>query len=287
MNRRQFNRNVLAAAAALATLPASRFAAAAAPAAEQRHRDVMMKLFNDLAGGEPHKLKQMFPAKKRQIAMLAYPGMFPLDFIAPHQLFTGMMQTELHIVSIEKKPISAGQGIAVLPTATLDECPDHLDVLFVPGGLDGTAKMMRNADVLAFLQRQARTARYVTSVCTGSLVLGAAGLLKGKKAATYWAVRDLLPLVGAQPVVARVVEDGPLITAGGVTAGFDFGLLIAARLASEEYAQALQLYFEYDPAPPFNAGSPETAPAAVTAAMREMYREGIETLRDAATSARA
>ena len=211
--------------------------------------------------------------------------MFPLDFIAPHQLFTGMMQVELHIVSPEKKPISAGQGIAVLPTSTLDECPEHLDVLFVPGGLDGTATMMRNPSVLAFLQHQAKSARYVTSVCTGSLVLGAAGLLQGRKAATYWAVRDLLPLVGAEPVVARTVEDGKFITAGGVTAGFDFGLLIAGRLASEEYAQALQLYFEYDPAPPFRAGSPETAPPAVTAAMREMYREGIETLRQAAMPA--
>lgn len=286
MNRRQFHRQVLAAAAAVASLPVSRFVAAApAPAAVQRHHDVMMKLFHDLAGGEPHKLKQMFPAKKRRIAMLAYPGMFPLDFVAPHQLFTALMQTDVHIVATEAKPISAGPGIAVLPTTTLADCPDQLDVLFVPGGLEGTAAMMRNSEVLAFLREQAKTARFVTSVCTGSLVLGAAGLLQGRKAATYWAARDLLPLVGAEAVVARTVEDGKFITAGGVTAGLDFGLLIAGRLASDEYAQALQLYFEYDPAPPFDAGSPERAPAAVTAAMRAMYQDGIETLRAAASNA--
>jgi len=285
MTRREFHRRVLAAAAALAALPVSGFAAAAeASAAERRHYEVMMKLFNDLAGGESAKLKQMFPAKQRQIAMLAYPGMFPLDFIIPHQLFTGMFQTQVHIVAEELKPISAGPGIAVLPSTLPADCPDELDVLFVPGGLDGTARLMRNEAMLDWLRQRAKTARYVTSVCTGSLVLGAAGLLKGRRAATYWAVRDVLATLGATPVVARTVEDGKFITAGGVTAGMDFGLQIVAKLASENYAQALQLYFEYDPAPPFNAGSPETAAPEVTAAMREMYADGIATLRKAAAS---
>lgn len=287
MNRREFNRRVIVAAAALASLPFSRLAAAEQTAAEKRHYEVMMKLFSDLAGGESAKLKQMYPAKARHIAMLAYPGMFPLDFIGPHQLFTGMMQTHVHIVSKELKPISAGPGLAVLPDMTLETCPENLDVLFVPGGLDGTAKMMRDPQVLAFLRKQAKTARYVTSVCTGSLVLGAAGLLKGRKAATYWAARDILGELGATPVVARYVEDGKFITAGGVTAGLDFGLLLVARLASENYAKALQLYFEYDPAPPFHSGSPETAEPAVTAAMRGMYADGIDTLRQAAAASKS
>lgn len=283
MNRREFHRRVLAGAAALAALPLSGVLAAAPSAAQRRHDEVMMKLMHDLAGGESSKLKQIYPAKARHIAMLAYPGMFPLDFIGPHQLFTGMMQTHVHIVAKELKPISAGSGLAVLPDTTLETCPENLDVLFVPGGLEGTATMMRDPAVLAFLRKQARTARYVTSVCTGSLVLGAAGLLKGRKAATYWAARDILSDLGAKPVVARYVEDGKYITAGGVTAGLDFGLLLVARLATENYAKALQLYFEYDPAPPFRSGSPETAAPEVIAAMRGMYADGVKTLRDAAT----
>lgn len=283
LNRREFQRRIAGAAAALAALPAGALFAADPTPAEKRHYEVMMKLFNDLAGGEPSRLKQMFPAKTRQIAMLAYPGMFPLDFLAPHQLFTGLMQTRVHIVAEELKPISAGPGVAVLPTLTPGQCPDELDVLFVPGGLEGTAKVMQNAKLLDWLRDRAGKARYVTSVCTGSLVLGAAGLLRGRKATTYWAVRDLLSSLGATPVVARTVEDGRFITAGGVTAGLDFGLLIAARLASENYAKALQLYFEYDPAPPFRSGSPETAEPEVTAALREMYADGIATLRRAAT----
>ena len=205
-----------------------------------------------------------------------------IDDARLYQLFTGMMQTHVHIVAKELKPISAGVGLAVLPDTTLAECPDDLDVVFVPGGLDGTAKAMQDPEILAFLQRQAKTARYITSVCTGSLVLGAAGLLKGKKAATYWAARDILPLLGATPVVARYVEDGNIITAGGVTAGLDFGLKIVAKLASDNYAKALQLYYEYDPAPPFKSGSPETAEPQVVAAMRGMYADGVETLRSAA-----
>lgn len=282
MKRRDFHRRVLQAAAALAALPASRLLAADASAAEQRHYEVMNKLFSDLAGGEPAKLKQIFPAKTRQIAMLVYPGMFPLDFIGPQQIFTGLMQTQIHIVAAEMKPISAGAGLAVLPNTRFEDCPQELDLLFVPGGLEGTARVMRDEATLDFLRRRAKTARYVNSVCTGSLILGAAGLLKDKRACTYWAVRELLPLLGAKPVVARYVEDGKFISSAGVTAGLDSALLIAGKLASDNYAKALQLYLEYDPAPPFHSGSPETAEPSVTKAMREMYADGIDTLRKAA-----
>ena len=158
----------------------------------------------------------------------------------------------------------------MLPDTTLAECPP-LDLLCVPGG-PGVAALMEDAEVLDFLRRQASGARYVTSVCTGALVLGAAGLLRGKRATTHWASHDFLAAFGATPVRARVVRDGKLFTGGGVTAGIDFALTIAAEIAGPEAAQAIQLGIEYAPAPPFSAGSPESAPAAVLDAARGARR---------------
>lgn len=192
------------------------------------------------------------------------------------------MNTKLHIVWKDRTPISDAPGLNIVPNVTFTDCPDHLDVLFVPGGGMGTIAVMRDREVLNFLRRQAATARYVTSVCTGALVLGAAGLLKGYRATTYWAVHDLLPLLGAKPVRARLVEDRNRFTAGGITAGIDFALLLAAWLAGENYAKALQLNIEYDPAPPFDAGSPESAGEPVAGAMRTMYAEIVEAARRAA-----
>jgi cyclohexyl-isocyanide hydratase len=153
------------------------------------------------------------------------------------------------------------------PTTTFGECP-KLDVICVPGG-GGVNALLEDAETLAFIRAQAKQARYVTSVCTGSLVLGAAGLLKGRKATTHWFAHDFLEKFGAIPVHARVVRDGNLITAGGVTAGIDFGLAVVAELVGRAEAEAIQLGLEYAPAPPFSAGTPEEAPSAVVAAVKE------------------
>jgi cyclohexyl-isocyanide hydratase len=153
------------------------------------------------------------------------------------------------------------------PDVTYADCP-ALDVLCVPGG-SGVGDLMEDEETLAFLREQAAGARYVTSVCTGSLVLGAAGLLRGKRATTHWAYRDLLPDLGAIPVHERVVRDGNLFTGGGITAGIDFALTLAAELVGEHEAQAIQLQMEYAPAPPFDSGDPARAPAAVANDVRE------------------
>ena len=145
------------------------------------------------------------------------------------------------------------------------------DVLFVPGGVPGTFTMMEDKEVLSFLAEKGQNARFVTSVCTGSLILGAAGLLNGYKATSHWATHDVLKELGAIPTKGRVVSDRNRITGGGVTAGIDFGLQIAANLRNQDYAEAIQLYLEYDPAPPFNAGSPEKAPAIVNQFLNDMF----------------
>jgi cyclohexyl-isocyanide hydratase len=159
----------------------------------------------------------------------------------------------------------------VPPTRTFTDCPEKLDVLFVPGGVPGTLTMMEDKEVLDFLADRGAKAKWVTSVCTGSLILGAAGLLKGYRATSYWATLDVLPTFGATPVKRRVVTDRNRITGGGVTAGLDFGLDLVARLRTPEYAKAVQLYLEYDPAPRFNAGSPAKAPREAREFMTQMF----------------
>jgi cyclohexyl-isocyanide hydratase len=156
--------------------------------------------------------------------------------------------------------------LTILPTITFADCP-QLDVVMVPGG-PGQQDLMEDEVVLDFLRRQARAAKYVTSVCTGSLVLGAAGLLKGRRATSHWAAIEHLPSLGAVPIIERVVVDGNIVTAAGVASGIDFALTLAAMLEGEEAARQIQLQIEYDPAPPFDCGSPRTAPAAIIEALR-------------------
>ena len=172
----------------------------------------------------------------------------------------------MHLVWKTRDPVTSTTGIALAPTCSFVDCP-RLDVLCVPGGV-GVNALLRDEAVLAFLHEQAGSARFVTSVCTGSLVLGAAGLLVGKRATSHWSARDLLAAFGAIPTQGRVVRDGQLITAGGVTAGIDFALTVVAELVGVEAAQACQLQLEYAPAPPFDAGSPESAPAPVVAIIK-------------------
>jgi cyclohexyl-isocyanide hydratase len=173
----------------------------------------------------------------------------------------------VHLLWKTLEPVAAETGMRILPDTTLAECP-VLDVLCVPGG-PGVSAMMEDAEVLAFLRDQAGRVLFLTSVCTGAMVLGAAGLLQGKRATTHWASHDLLGAFGAIPTKGRVVRDGNVFTGGGVTAGIDFALTVVAEIAGAAVAQGIQLQIEYAPAPPFDAGSPETAPTEVLAAARQ------------------
>lgn len=207
-----------------------------------------------------------------QIGFLVFPNLQQLDLTGPYEIFATAPEATLHLIWKDRAPVTSTTGISFAPTTTFAECP-ALDVLCVPGGL-GVNPLMQDADVLGFLRRQAETARYVTSVCTGSLVLGAAGLLRGRRATSHWLAADLLAAFGAIPTPGRVVRDGNLFTAGGVTAGIDFGLTVLAEIAGRETAERVQLHLEYAPAPPFDAGTPDTAPAVVVAAARERGAAG-------------
>lgn len=202
-----------------------------------------------------------------QIGILVFPGVQQLDLTGPFEVFASLPDTKVHLIWKDRAPIASATGLVLMPTMTFGECP-KLDVICVPGG-GGVNALLEDADTLAFVRAQAKQARYVTSVCTGSLVLGAAGLLKGRKATTHWFAHDFLEKFGAIPVHGRVVRDGNLITAGGVTAGIDFGLAVVAELVGRTEAEAIQLGLEYAPAPPFAAGTPEEAPSAVVAAVKE------------------
>jgi cyclohexyl-isocyanide hydratase len=196
-----------------------------------------------------------------------FPGVTQLDFTGPHEVFSSLPGATLILASTEGGTIEATGGVCFSRLRRLSEVPS-CDVVCVPGGVGATDSAIHDDVFLAELRRLAPTARFVTSVCTGALVLGAAGLLRGKRAATHWAWRNLLAPFGAIADTARVVRDGNVITGGGVTAGIDFALTVVAELAGAETAQAIQLQMEYAPAPPFNAGSPETAPPAVLARVR-------------------
>lgn len=204
------------------------------------------------------------------IGLLVFPRITHLDMTGPHEVLAALPGARIRLVWKDTSPLRADSGLLLTPDTTFAECPP-LDLLCVPGG-PGVGALMEDEETLAFLRTQAATARYVTSVCTGALVLGAAGLLRRRRATTHWASHDLLPALGAIPVKARVVRDGNLFTGGGVTAGIDFALTIAAEIAGEEAAQAIQLRIEYAPAPPFAAGEPETAPPGILARARAGMR---------------
>lgn len=218
-----------------------------------------------------------------RVGFLLFPDLTQLDLTGPWEVFARVPQAELHLAWKSLDPVAADSGMRILPTVTLDRAP-QFDLLCVPGG-PGQVALMDDWAVLDFLRRQAGGARFTTSVCTGALVLAAAGLLTGRRAACHWASRDQLALFGVQPVAERVVEDGNLITGGGVTAGIDFALAVVARVWGAELAQAIQLGIEYDPAPPFQAGSPARAPAAVSARVREAMAGFLEHRRAASQRA--
>ncbi|KVV40021.1 dimethylglycine dehydrogenase [Burkholderia territorii] len=208
------------------------------------------------------------------IGLLVFPGVQQLDLTGPHDVLASLPDATVHLVWKSRDTVASSSGLALAPTCTFDDCPP-LDVVCVPGGI-GINDLLLDAETIAFVQRRAAAARYVTSVCTGALLLGVAGLLRGRRATTHWAFHSLLAPLGAVPVHERVVRDGNLITGGGVTAGIDFALTIAAELAGDEEAQSIQLALEYAPAPPFDAGSPDTAPASVLKRVTERTAAGLD-----------
>lgn len=211
------------------------------------------------------------------VGFVIFPGITQLDFTGPFEVLSRLgtppsiteasrfPDAKTHVVAKSMLPVFSDRGLGILPTCAFDGAPP-LDVICVPGG-GGVLEALGDAETVAFIRRMGVGARYVTSVCVGALLLGAAGLLRGRRATTHWAYVDLLPLVGATHEDARVVRDGNVVTAGGVTSGIDFAFHIVAELAGKEVAQAIQLGIEYDPAPPFDAGHPGKAPEAARALM--------------------
>lgn len=219
-----------------------------------------------------------------EIGLLIFPDITQLDMTGPYEVFIKFPDANVHLIWKSRDPVTAAGGMQILPTTTFADCP-VLDIICVPGGA-GMNPLLNDAETLKFIRSQAMTAKYLTSVCTGSLVLGAAGLLKGKRATTHWMSHDMLSEFGAIPVQERVVRDGNIFTGGGVTAGIDFALTLAAEILGPEAAQKIQLGIEYNPAPPFNAGSPATAGTTVVDSVRSASQarqdDRLESVRQAA-----
>lgn len=207
------------------------------------------------------------------LGLLLYPDLTQLDLTGPLEVLARLPGATVHTVWKQPGPVRADSGLSLVASTGFADCPP-LDLVFVPGGF-GQIALMDDDETLGFVRHHGERARWVTSVCTGSLVLGAAGLLRGYRAATHWMFMDLLPAYGAVPVAERVVIDRNRITAGGVTAGIDFGLRVVAEVAGDATAQAVQLALEYDPQPPFACGHPRVAPAALVDAVRARFAERI------------
>jgi cyclohexyl-isocyanide hydratase len=199
--------------------------------------------------------------------MVIFPGLTQLDLTGPYEVFVRLPGMKVLLIAETKDAVRSDHGLLLTPDETFSEAP-QVDILFVPGG-NGVFAAMQNKALIHFLQKQAAGAKYITSVCTGALVLAAAGLLDGYKATTHWLSLNLLKLFDIDVLTQRVVEDRNRITGGGVTAGIDFGLHVAATLYGENAAKEVQLMMEYNPAPPFNSGSPETADEEIVKRVRE------------------
>lgn len=210
-------------------------------------------------------------ADEIRIAFLLFPHLTQLDLTGPAQVLSRVPGARVEYVAATLDPVPSDCGLALVPTVTIQDA-GAADVLVVPGG-DGAFDAMLDPDVVAFVRRQAEDAMWITSVCTGAFVLGAAGLLAGRRATTHWASKPMLEAFGAQPVDARIARDGAVVTAAGVSAGIDMALWLAAELAGRPAAEAIQLQIEYDPRPPFDHGSAERADAVVIARARAAAEE--------------
>jgi cyclohexyl-isocyanide hydratase len=206
------------------------------------------------------------------VGFVIFPGITQLDFTGPFEVLSRLgtppsisapskfPQAKTHVVAKTILPVASDRGLGIMPTCTFENCPP-LNLICVPGGA-GVVEALADVETVDFIRRQGGRAEYVTSVCMGAFLIGAAGFLKGRRAATHWAYVDLLPLVGATHQKGRIVRDGNVFTSGGVSAGIDFAFGIVAELAGPEVAQAIQLGIEYDPAPPFDSGHPDKASTA-------------------------
>ncbi|MDY6785953.1 MAG: DJ-1/PfpI family protein [Cyanobacteriota bacterium] len=203
-----------------------------------------------------------------QIGFLIYPGVIQLDVMGAYQVLAFPPTTQLHLLWKTRSAIASNEGLTLVPTTTLTDCP-ALDAICVPGGGLGQVDVMKDIEILNFLQQQAKSARYVTSICTGSMILAAAGLLQGYKATCHWAFREQLAMLGVEVIPQRVVIDRDRVTGAGVTSGIDFGLTLLNLLYGEEVAKMAQLMMEYNPEPPFDAGTPETAGKEVVRALMQ------------------
>lgn len=263
MNRREFQL-ALASALGAATLQPARAGAQQTTGKEHLH---------DM---------NAFPSswtRNEQIAMLIYPEFTALDLIGPQYMFANLMGATVNIVARTMQPVRSDTRVTFMPSITFEDCPNQLDILFVPGGTQGTLAAMRDDKILEFLADRGSRAKLVTSVCTGSLLLGAAGLLRGYRATSHWITLDLLSEFGATPVSERVVFDRNRVTGAGVTAGIDFGLSLVEKMRDGEYARAVQLLAEYDPAPPFDSGSVKKADPRTTRMLSGMLDGFKETIR--------
>ncbi len=215
------------------------------------------------------------PTRPLTIGMVLFPNLTQLDLTGPYEVFSRLPNATVSLLAADRQPVRSEHGLSILPDQIFEDA-SRLDVLFVPGGM-GVNRMMEHEPLLQFLRERARQAAYVTAVCTGSLLLGAAGLLQGYRATTHWLSLDLLPFFGAHPVDDRVVIDRNRITGGGITAGIDFGLVVAAEWCGQDVAENVQLMLEYNPEPPFRSGSPKSAEPGVvervTALRRELQNE--------------
>lgn len=214
-----------------------------------------------------------------QIGLLLFPDVTQLDLTGPWEVFARTPGVECHLIWKDLQPVRSDRGLSILPTTSFADCPP-LDVICVPGG-PGQIALMSDDVTLKFLRQQADQAKWVTSVCTGSLVLGAAGLLKGYRATSHWSSIDQLALLGAEPVSQRVVRDRNRISGAGVTSGIDFALTLVAEIAGDAVGKAVQLQMEYDPEPPFTSGSPHTAPPQEVEQARAKMAEFLATRRAA------
>jgi len=204
--------------------------------------------------------------------LVLYPNLTQLDLTGPFEVFSHVPDAKVHLIWKDTAPVTADTGMQIIPTTCFDDCPP-LDVICVPGGF-GQRALMEDDQVLSFLRQQAEQAQYITSVCTGSLVLGAAGLLDGYKATTHWTQIEALKDFGAVYTPGRVVADRNRMTGGGVTAGIDFALTLVAELRGDQVAKMIQLGIEYNPAPPFDAGHPDVADKEIVALLQSQIGGG-------------